>query len=67
MSQKLEFLEGRVLIEQNEVSVLLSQKKQITITVLENGKPTSVRASAKYVYDLLSDPSTLAVNLSLDK
>ena len=34
MSQKLEFLEGKILVEQNEVSVLFSQKEQITITIL---------------------------------
>ena len=54
MSQKVEFLKGRILVEQGSVSVLFDEKEKITITVLENGKPNSVCASAKYIYDLLS-------------
>ena len=54
MSQKVEFLKGRILVEQGSVSVLFDEKEKITITVLENGKPNSVYASAKYIYDLLS-------------
>ena len=53
-NQKVKFLKGKVLVEQNEVSILFNEKEQITITVLENGSPVSVRVSAKCVYDLLS-------------
>jgi hypothetical protein len=54
MDKKVEFLKDKVLVEQNDVAVLLGENRFVTFTVLKNGKPTSVRVSAKCVYDLLS-------------
>ena len=46
---KLEFLKGRTLIVQNDVSFLLNDNKQIQIHYLINDKPGTIQCSISQI------------------
>tara|TARA_R110000822_G_scaffold258333_1_gene383732 strand:- start:139 stop:447 length:309 start_codon:yes stop_codon:yes gene_type:complete len=48
---KLEFLKGRTLITQNDVSFLLNDNKQIQIHYLINDEPNTIQCSLDFIKD----------------
>ena len=56
---KLEFLKGRTLITQNDVSFLLNDNKQIQIHYLINDEPNTIQCSLDFVKDACIKQLTL--------